>query len=84
MILLRNPIFCDFSGEGGPDPLSPSPLNPRMILADFKILLSKRKQNVLPHWHQYGINWVYAMKEMALVCVCYVHMSIFYMFITPN
>ena len=22
-ILLRNPIFCDFSGEGGPDTLTP-------------------------------------------------------------
>ena len=23
-VLLRNPIFCDFSGGGGPDPLPPS------------------------------------------------------------
>ena len=35
-VLLRNPIFCDFSGGGGgPDPLS-SPLDPHMHLNFLK------------------------------------------------
>ena len=39
-VFLRNPIFCDFSGGGGPDPLPPPPLDPCMKLAHLNYFLS--------------------------------------------
>ena len=33
-VLLGNPIFCDFLGGGGPDPMLP-PFDPRMQLKNF-------------------------------------------------
>ena len=34
-VLLRKPIFCDLSGGGGLDPLSPPPLDPPMPVKKF-------------------------------------------------